>query len=111
MFRSFTSNATSVWTPSKLDHNWVILTRAFTSKPAASDVVGIDLGTTNFCVVVTKEKNSKVAEKLFDERLEWRLGRDLFPLLPDVFEWIKQISNPGALRRFDELNPDLFRKF
>ncbi|KAG2704908.1 hypothetical protein I3760_05G028100 [Carya illinoinensis] len=48
-FRSLASNVKPVCAPSKLGYNWASLTRAFSSKSAASDVVGIDLGTTNSC--------------------------------------------------------------
>ncbi|XP_008802158.2 heat shock 70 kDa protein, mitochondrial-like [Phoenix dactylifera] len=36
--------------------------RAFSSNPAGTDVVGIDLGTTNSCVAVMEGKNPKVIE-------------------------------------------------
>ncbi|KAG7977352.1 hypothetical protein I3843_05G027400 [Carya illinoinensis] len=61
-FRSLASNVKPVWAPSKLGYNWASLTRAFSSKSAASDVVGIDLGTTNSCVAVMEGKNPKVIE-------------------------------------------------
>ncbi|KAF5448396.1 hypothetical protein F2P56_028937 [Juglans regia] len=61
-FRSLASNVKPVWAPLKLGYNWASLTRAFSSKPAASDVVGIDLGTTNSCVAVMEGKNPKVIE-------------------------------------------------
>ncbi|KAF3787173.1 Heat shock protein [Nymphaea thermarum] len=40
-------------------HRWM---RAFSSKPAGNDVIGIDLGTTNSCVAVMEGKNAKVIE-------------------------------------------------
>ncbi|KAI4318450.1 hypothetical protein MLD38_032151 [Melastoma candidum] len=38
------------------------LCRPFSTKPAGSDVIGIDLGTTNSCVALMEGKNPKVIE-------------------------------------------------
>ncbi|XP_058073341.1 heat shock 70 kDa protein, mitochondrial-like [Magnolia sinica] len=47
---------------SLLTQRWAAAARAFSSKPAGGDVIGIDLGTTNSCVSVMEGKNPKVIE-------------------------------------------------
>lgn len=41
---------------------WAALARPFCSRPAANEVIGIDLGTTNSCVAVMEGKNPRVIE-------------------------------------------------
>ncbi|KAG6491271.1 heat shock 70 kDa protein, mitochondrial-like [Zingiber officinale] len=47
---------------SSLSQRWTTAARAFSSKPASADVIGIDLGTTNSCVSVMEGKTPKVIE-------------------------------------------------
>ncbi|KAL6510647.1 Heat shock protein 68 [Orobanche hederae] len=48
-----TGNTKSSWS---LSNKWAGLARPFSTKPAGSDVMGIDLGTTNSCVSVMEGK-------------------------------------------------------
>lgn len=47
---------------SSIVRRWTAAARAFSSKGAGSDVIGIDLGTTNSCVAVMEGKNPRVIE-------------------------------------------------
>ncbi|MQL87283.1 hypothetical protein Taro_019795 [Colocasia esculenta] len=60
--RSVSSNAKSSYTAFPLGSKWANLARSFSSRPASTDIVGIDLGTTNSCVAVMEGKNAKVIE-------------------------------------------------
>lgn len=61
-FTSLAGNVKSSWVTLYLGHRWANLARPFSSKTAANDVIGIDLGTTNSCVAVMEGKNPKVIE-------------------------------------------------
>ncbi|KAM4110598.1 hypothetical protein ACJW30_05G003700 [Castanea mollissima] len=56
------SNAKTSFATSPFVNKWASLARPFSSRPVGSDVVGIDLGTTNSCVSVMEGKNPKVIE-------------------------------------------------
>ncbi|OAY73832.1 Heat shock 70 kDa protein, mitochondrial [Ananas comosus] len=59
---SFSGNIKSTWLASNLGHKFASFARPFSTKPAANDIIGIDLGTTNSCVAVMEGKNPKVIE-------------------------------------------------
>ncbi|KAF9609660.1 hypothetical protein IFM89_017839 [Coptis chinensis] len=55
-------NVKNSFVSSPFGQTWASLTRPFSSKPPANDIVGIDLGTTNSCVAVMEGKAPKVIE-------------------------------------------------
>ncbi|URE11504.1 MreB/Mbl protein [Musa troglodytarum] len=57
-----TSNLLKASHGTPLTQRWAAAARAFSSKPASADVIGIDLGTTNSCVSVMEGKSPKVIE-------------------------------------------------
>ncbi|KAK3182699.1 hypothetical protein Dsin_029985 [Dipteronia sinensis] len=61
-YRCLSSNVKPSWTPSIMGNRLTSVSRAFSSKPAGNDVIGIDLGTTNSCVALMEGKTPKVIE-------------------------------------------------
>ncbi|XXG56714.1 hypothetical protein AAC387_Pa03g4057 [Persea americana] len=62
--RSVVSNTKTSWAAAAaaFSQKWASLARPLSSKAAANDIIGIDLGTTNSCVAVMEGKNPKVIE-------------------------------------------------
>ncbi|KAI9178274.1 hypothetical protein LWI28_024566 [Acer negundo] len=61
-YKCLSGNVKPSWTTSSMGNRLTSVSRAFSSKPAGNDVIGIDLGTTNSCVALMEGKNPKVIE-------------------------------------------------
>ncbi|KAL1196270.1 Heat shock 70 kDa protein 10 [Cardamine amara subsp. amara] len=61
-YKCLSSNGKLSVNNSYIGQNLRSFSRAFSSKPAGNDVIGIDLGTTNSCVALMEGKNPKVIE-------------------------------------------------
>lgn len=61
-YKTLSGHAKSSWGSTNSASKWSALARPFCSRPAANEVIGIDLGTTNSCVAVMEGKNPRVIE-------------------------------------------------
>ncbi|GKU94993.1 hypothetical protein SLEP1_g8411 [Rubroshorea leprosula] len=58
----FTSNSKASLSTSPLVNKWATLARPFNSRLVGNDVIGVDMGTTNSCVLVMEGKSARVIE-------------------------------------------------